>query len=105
MMFCLLNNDLDVIIGEHNIEHVQNKKVLGIIIHDQLKWDKHNDEQCKTNINVWTISKSIALLKRAWKFVPKETIITMYNALVLPHFNYCSTIWHDGNKNHMLNIV
>ena len=51
-MFCLLNNDLDVIIGEHNIEHVQNKKVLGIIIHDQLKWDKHNDEQCKTNINV-----------------------------------------------------
>ena len=60
------NNDLDVIIEEHNIERAQNKKVLGIIIDDQLKWDKHNDEQCKT------ISKSIALLKRARKFVAKE---------------------------------
>ena len=57
------NNYLDVIIGEHSIERVQNKKVLGIIIDDQLKWDRHNDEQCKT------ISKSIALLKRARKCV------------------------------------
>ena len=59
------NNYLDVIIGEHSIERVQNKKVLGIIIDDQLKWDRRNDEQCKT------ISKSIALLKRARKCVPK----------------------------------
>ena len=29
------NNYLDVIIGEHSIERVQNKKVLGIIIDDQ----------------------------------------------------------------------
>ena len=21
----------------------------------------------------------------------------MYNAFVLPHFNYCSTIWNDGS--------
>ena len=25
----------------------------------------------------------------------------MYNALVLPHFTYCSTVWHDGNLKHI----
>ena len=25
----------------------------------------------------------------------------MYNALVLPHFTYCSTVWHHGNLKHI----
>ena len=25
----------------------------------------------------------------------------MYNSLVLPHFNYCSTVWHDNNEIHI----
>ena len=41
--------------------------------------------------------QSIALLKRARPFVPRHTLIKMYNAFVLPHFNYCSTIWNDGS--------
>ena len=24
----------------------------------------------------------------------------MYKSFVLPYFNYCSTIWYDGNKMH-----
>jgi hypothetical protein len=47
--------------------------------------------QCKV------ISNKIALLKRARSFVPRETLIEMYNALVWPHFNYYSTIWNDGS--------
>ena len=62
-----------------------------MILDEQLKWDKHNDVQCKV------ISNKIALLKRARSFVPRETLIEMYNALVWPHFNYCSTIWNDGS--------
>jgi hypothetical protein len=62
-----------------------------MILDEQLKWDKHNDVQCKV------ISNNIALLKRAGSFVPRETLIEMYNALVWPHFNYCSTIWKDGS--------
>ena len=26
----------------------------------------------------------------------RDSMIKMYNALVWPHFNYCSTIWNDG---------
>ncbi len=27
-----------------------------------------------------------------------DTLQTVYNALVMPHFNYCSTIWHNNQK-------
>ena len=42
-----------ILFGEHEIKRVREKTVLGLIIDDQLKWNKHNDEQCKK------ISKSI----------------------------------------------
>ena len=31
----------------------------------------------------------------------ENTLNTMYNALVLPHFTYCSTVWHNGNLKHI----
>jgi hypothetical protein len=74
------------------------KKVLGFIIDDQLKWNEHNNEQCKT------ISKGIALLRNAKGFVSQEVLVTMYNSLVLPYFNYCSTAWHDNNSSHINNL-
>ena len=40
--------------------------------------------QCKT------LSKSIALLKRAKSFLTYQALIKMHNSLVLPHFTYCS---------------
>ena len=39
--------------GDDDIKRVKDKKVLGIKLDDQLKWNKHNDEQCER------ISKSI----------------------------------------------
>ena len=87
--------NLVVTIAEQKIKRVLMEKVLGVIIDDQLKWDKHNNVQCKT------ISRSISLLKRDRQFVPQETLLTMYNSFVLPHFSYYSTIWHDGNNTNM----
>ena len=55
--------------GGHNIKRVFQKKSLGMILDEQLKWDKHNDAQCKI------ISNKIALLKRARSFVSKENLI------------------------------
>ena len=87
-----IENSPVLTLGESNIKRVFEKKSLGMILDEQLKWDKNNDVQCKI------ISNKIALLKkRARSFVPRETLIEMYNALVWTHFNYCSTIWNDGS--------
>ena len=85
-----IENSPVLTLGGSNIKRVFQKKSLGMILDEQLKWDKHNDKQCKI------ISNNIALLKRVRSFVSRDSLIKMYNALVWPHFNYCSTIWNDG---------
>jgi hypothetical protein len=69
--------------------------VLGIILDNELKWNEHNDEQCKK------ISKSICLLKRSRPYVNQNSLINIYNSLVLPHFTYCSNVWNDGSRTHL----
>ncbi len=46
------------------------------------------------------ISCSIAMLRKVKPYVPQATLQMMYKSFVLPYFNYCSTIWYDGNKMH-----
>ncbi len=77
-----------ILIGNHVIQQVSSKKVLGVIIDGQLKWKEQNDAQCKKNN-----SQSIALLRRAKQFVSQDTLLNIFNALVLPHFTYCSNVW------------
>ena len=36
-----------ILFGEYEIKRVREKTVLGLIIDDQLNWNKHNNEQCK----------------------------------------------------------
>ncbi len=79
-------------LGDKVIKRVPQKKTLGVVIDEQLKWDKHIDEQSRT------ISNNIALLRRAKSFVPRNILEKIYNAFVIPHFSYCSTIWCDGGK-------
>ena len=90
-----LTENQNIYIGNHNIKQVSKKKVLGILLDEELKWKEHNNAQCKT------LSKSIALLKKAKCFVTYEALIKMYNSLVLPHFTYCSNVWNDGSCAHM----
>ena len=33
------------------------------------------------------------MLKRTKAFVAKDTLGVLYNALVQPHFDYCSLVW------------
>ena len=87
-----ITNSPKIVIDGQDIKQVKHKKTLGMILDEQLKWDNHNEHQCKK------ILSNIALLRRAKQFVPQETLVTMYNALVLPHFNYCSKFWKDDDS-------
>ena len=39
--------------------------------------------------------------RRAKNYITTDALVTMYNAFVLPHFTYCSTVWQQGNVTHM----
>ncbi len=85
-----------ITIGQSNIKRVTNKKSLGLILDNQLKWKTHIDKhvQCKKT------SENIALLKRACKTFSADayTRLKMFNAFVLPSITNCSTVWNDGTS-------
>ena len=87
-----INIDFRVKVNNTFLERVIKHKSLGVQIDECLNWRPH--------IN--TISKkifaSIAILKCVSHFIPFDTRVNMYNALVMPYFNYCGAVWGNINK-------
>ena len=42
------------------------------------------------------VSKGIGMLRRIKSCAPKRTLINVYNAIILPYFDYCSFVWTKG---------
>ncbi len=55
-------------------------------IDENLKWDVHIDKI------IPKISAKISILRSLRNLVPIDTLILMYNAIVLPHFDYADII-------------
>ena len=72
----------------HNtpLDRVIKHKTLGVHIDESLNWHPH------TNATSKKISTGLAILKRVSTTIPFDTRMNMYNALVMPYFNYCSTV-------------
>ena len=86
-----IEGDPQVKLGNCNIKRVKETKTLDVIIDDQLKWNAHID-------NVVTkVSKAIGMIRRMKNVVPQSTLISVYNAIVQPHFDYCSLVWDIAN--------
>ena len=47
------------------------------------------------------VSKGIDMLRRMKPYVPKFNLMQVYNALILPHFDYCSLVW-DACSNYLI---
>ena len=66
-----------------NIERVTDFNFLGLIISSNLKWNKDIDR-----ISL-KISKVTGILYRLESIFPRDALLTLYNALIMPHFHYC----------------
>ena len=81
--------EINISIDDRTIRRVDHTKSLGLTIDAQLSWSKHVDEISKK------VSSAIGALKRVRPFIPTDIAVQIYNALILPHFDYCSPVW-DG---------
>ena len=61
-------------------------------IDESLNWRPHLNSISKK------ISAGLAILKRVSHFIPFDTRVNMYNALLMPYFNHCSAVWGNINK-------
>ena len=44
------------------------------------------------------VASGITAIKCVRNFVPRETLLTIFRALLQPRFKYCSTVWANCNK-------
>ena len=38
------------------------------------------------------------MLRNALKVIPRESCLTLYNAIILPVFDYCAVVWDSCSK-------
>ena len=82
----------DISINGHQINESQCEKVLGVFVDATFSWTEHINHIIKR------VNSSLALLKRIKKYLNHKTIIMFYNAYILPHLDYCCSIWGDCSK-------
>ena len=52
-----------------------------------------NHQKSHVNYLGKKISSRLGMLRRAWKILPQSYCIILYNAMILPLFDYCSVVW------------
>ena len=57
-----------------------------------ITWKDHINEVAKK------AAKGIGILRRFKGFLDKDRLKTVYNAFVLPHFDYSVLVWHNCSK-------
>ena len=67
-------------------------KTLGVVVDENLKWNDHIDYISKK------IASGLGAIKRIKPFVPMDTLILIYNALVKSHIEYCCEVWDSTSK-------
>ena len=66
---------------------VTNYRYLGIEVDKTLRWKSQVDTIRKK------VFAGIGALKGIRSLVPRQTLMTMYEALVTPYFDYCFEVW------------
>ena len=80
-------------INQFPIKQVSTVKSLGVHIDENFTWECHVNELSKK------IASGISAMKRIRHTVPCKTLLSIYNSLVQPHFDYCSSVWGSCSKN------
>ena len=69
------------------LEQVNVFNFLGITIDSKMSWKQ------QVNKISAKISKTAGILSRLKHFLPKQILLNIYNALFMPHINYCILAW------------
>ena len=82
-----LSLEPNICIGSDPIKRVRDTKILGVYIDESLTWSKDIKEIAKT------ITAGISALKRLRDLSSRDVLVSVYNALIMPHFEYCFEVW------------
>ena len=84
--------DPNICINGTAIKRVKSFKCLGVYVDEFLTWESHIENISKK------VAKGLGVFRRLRSFVPKSILITIYNSLIVPHLDYCSSVWGSIGK-------
>ena len=64
-------------------------KYLGVVVDKELKWKDQVSHVCQKYL------ASLSTLSRIFPALPISTRMMLFNALVIPHLDFCSSVWHQ----------
>ena len=88
------DDQINIEIDAKLITKVKEAKSLCVKIDELISWSSHIGELSKK------ISSAIGALKRIRPYISERTALQIYQALILPHFDYCSSVWGDCSFRH-----
>ena len=83
------SSNLKVILNNIAIQQVNHVKFLGVYIDEHLNWDKHVQEIASK------LSKNIGIMTKLKFILPRNTLLMLYNSLILPYLTYCNIVWSN----------
>ena len=100
MIFCKIKykDNIQISIGNKLIDKVNETKLLGVIIGDQLNWLSHI-KQIVTKLH-----KNYYIIKKASRLLSMASLTMLYNSLCLSYMLYCCEIWGRASA-YLLNKI
>ena len=86
---------LNLTLEKSPVQQVCEHRVLSVIIDEELKWQSHIDNICKH------LSKNIFLLSQLRHYVDSDARKIFFQAHLLSHMNYASTVWSGASEVHL----
>ena len=86
---------LEMTINGSRINQVEKAKLLGVMIDNKPNWSSH------TKYVIQKISKGIGIIIKARKYFNRETLLNLYNTMVLPFISYCIHVWGKAANTHL----
>ena len=74
-------------IGDQKLKKVDQVKLLGVVIDEDLKWEPHVQHLTQK------LKSALIMIKRIIKFIPKSEYMEIYDALFKSHLSYCISSW------------
>lgn len=77
-----------ITIGKEIINSVSKAKLLGVLVDEKLSWEDHIHD-----IIIPKVLKGLRMLRSIRPMLTITQMVSLYESLVLPHFDYCSALW------------
>lgn len=87
--------NFNIVIDGKEVQQSRCEKVLGVFVNSNLSWSDHISNIVKK------VNSQIGLLSRIKRYLDQKRRLMFYNAYILPHLDYCCSLWGNCCKGHI----